>query len=228
MGPDVPRPLAEDLWAFDRPLRVFGLAVGSRMTAVRLADGSLFLHSPVALDPSTRASLEALGPVRHVVAPNKVHHFFVGGYAEAWPEARFFAAPGLPEKRRDLRFDGVLGDQAPPGWSGQIDQHLFRGAPYLNEVVFLHRASGTLVLTDLAMNFRSSDSRLTRLWLRAMGIHGRFGASRLLRAIVRDRRAARESLDRILSWDFDRIVVSHGVVLQRHARRLLREAWSWL
>lgn len=222
------RQLAENLWVFDRPLRMLGVQVGARMTAVRLPDGSLFLHSPVALDDVTREAIDALGPVRHVVAPNRLHHLFVADYREAYGEALLWAAPGLPEKREDVHFDGVLGDAPNTGWAGTLDQQLVRGAPVLNEVAFLHRASRTLLLADLAMNFGDAATGLTGLWLRLTGIHGRFAVSRVLRRMVRDRAAARESLDAILAWDFERVVVSHGVVLQRNGKRLLRQAYDWL
>lgn len=224
----VARQLAENLWVFDRPFRMFGLAIGTRMTAVRLPDGSLLLHSPVALDEATEREVDALGPVRHVIAPNRLHHLFVDDYRHAYGEALLWAAPGLPEKRQDVRFDGVLGDEANTGWAGVLDQRLVRGAPALSEVAFLHRESRTLMLADLAMNFREQVPWPTALWLRATGIHGRFGVSRLLRAAVRDRAALRESLDAILAWDFERVIVTHGVVLQRQGKRLLREAYAWL
>jgi hypothetical protein len=46
--------------------------------------------------------------------------------------------------------------------------------------------------------------------------------------LIRDRRAARQSLVRILGWDFDRIVVAHGDVLERGGREALRQGYSWL
>jgi hypothetical protein len=57
-------PLAPDLWVASRSLPIFVGDVGARMTVVRLRDGSLLLHSPVALDLETRLALDALGPVR--------------------------------------------------------------------------------------------------------------------------------------------------------------------
>lgn len=222
------RELDTDLWVFERPLRVFGLEIGTRMTAIRLADGSLFLHSPVALDAETRADLASLGPVRFVVAPSKVHHFFVAPYRDAYPDAELWAAPGLSEKRRDLPFDHVLGEAPPPGWSEEVGQLLYAGAPYMNEVLFLHRKTRTLLVTDLAMNHPGDEPLYTRLWLRVVGLHRGFGVSRLVRVLTRDRAAARASLDRVLAWDFERVVVTHGVVLQRSGRRLLREAFDWL
>lgn len=228
MEPKTGRQLDDDLWVFDRPFSVFGLKIGTRMTAIRLADGSLFLHSPVEPDAETRADLDALGPVRFVVAPNKVHHLFVGAYRDAYPQAELWAAPGLTEKRRGIAFHHVLGDTAPAGWAGEIDQLFVRGIPYVNEVVFLHRKTRTLLLTDLGMNFAPGESWLTRFWIRLNGLHRGFAVSRLMRTLLRDRAAARASLDRMLAWDFERVIVTHGIVLQRHGRRLVREAWRWL
>jgi hypothetical protein len=228
MGEPLLRSLGANLWILDRPLRVLGLEIGARMTVCRLADRSLWLHSPVEIDAEARAELRALGPVGHVVAPSKVHHFFVAAARQSFPEARFFAAPGLPEKKPKLAFDEVLSDDAPEAWAGQIDQVLLRGAPYLNEVVFRHRESRTLIFTDGVFNMGDGGTLPTRLWLRAMGARNRFGPHRMLRRFVRDRAAARASMDRILSWDFDRIVMSHGRVLQEKGPRVLRDAWRWL
>lgn len=227
----MPRPLRElapDLWVAERPQRFYGLEVGTRMTVVRLADGSLLLHSPVSLDAALREELDALGPVRFAVAPNRVHHLHAGEVARLYPGARLWVAPGLERKRPDLAFEGVLGDEAPPPWRGQVDQVFFRGRPYENEVVFHHRASRTLVLCDLAFHFRAGTHPVTRLLMRLLRSYDRFGPSRLDPLLIRDRRQARESLERILAWDFDRIVVAHGDVLERGGRQALRDGYAWL
>jgi len=222
------RELDEDLWVFERPLGILGWRIGTRMTVVRLADGSLFLHSPVELDADTRGDLDALGPVRFVVAPNRLHHFYVAPYRQAFPQAALWAAPGLREKKPDIPFDHVLGTTPPDGWAADIDQLLVEGIPHVNEVVFLHRKSRTLLLTDLAMNFGDVTTGMTKLWLRLMGLHRGFATSRLMRRLVRDRAALRASFERILAWDFERVTVTHGVVLQRSGKRVLRAAWGWV
>jgi hypothetical protein len=222
------RPLAHDLWVAERPQRFYGLEVGTRMTVIRLADGSLLLHSPVALDAALRRALDALGRVRFAVAPNRVHHLYAGKVAESYPEARLWVGPGLEKKRPDLVFEGVLGDEAPAEWRGQVDQVFFRGRPYENEVVFCHRASRTLILCDLAFNFGASAAAPTRWLMRLIRSYGRFGPSKLDPLLIRDRRAARESLLRILGWDFDRVVVAHGDVLASGGRAALREGYAWL
>lgn len=225
---DLLTPLAPDLWVATRPLPLAVGDIGTRMTVVRLPDGGLFLHSPVLPDAETRQALDAIGSVRCVVAPSKVHHFFVGDYLGAYPDARAFAAPGLAEKRKDLSFQAVLDDQAPAEWRSEIEQHLFRGAPRIDEVVFFHRASRTLILTDLAFNVAADRTAGARLFYWLAGAAGRFGPHRLVRFLLRDRRAARESVDRILQWDFDRIVVSHGDVLESGGRERFADAFAFV
>ncbi len=166
--------------------------------------------------------------MRHVIAPSLVHHLFVGDYRTAYPSARLFAAPGLPDKRRDLKFDEVLGDSAPPEWGGVLDLHLFRGAPRLNEIVLAHPASRTLILTDLVFNVVSPPSGRARLFLGIVGAAGCFGPHRLVKLLIRDRRAARDSIDRILAWDFERITVTHGEVLEHGGKERLKGAFAFL
>jgi hypothetical protein len=221
-------PLADNLWIASRPLPLLAGDIGTRMTVIRLPDGGLFLHSPVRLDDPTKQALDAIGPVRCVVAPSKVHYFFVPPYRDAYPGARTFGAPGLAEKRAELRFDATLGDEPAPEWSGTIDQHVFRGAPLLNEVVFFHRATRTLLLTDLAFNMTTPPRGRARVFTFLIGATGRFGPHRLVRTLIRDRRAARESLQKILAWDFDRVTVTHGEVVETGGKQRLADAFAFL
>jgi hypothetical protein len=220
--------LAENLWVAERPQSFYGLPVGTRMTVIRLAGGRLLLHSPVALDPELRAELDALGRVRYVVAPNRVHHLYAGAVAGHYPGTRLWVAPGLDRKRPDLAFEAVLDDRAPEEWRDEIEQVFFRGRPYENEVTFFHRASRTLILCDLAFNFGPRTAAPTRWLMTLLRSYGRLGPSTLDPWLIRDRRAARESLQRILAWDFDRVVVAHGEVQERGGREILRQGYAWL
>ncbi|KAK0358279.1 hypothetical protein LTR94_036056, partial [Friedmanniomyces endolithicus] len=91
------------------------------MAVIRLAGGDLFVWSPVALTEGLRAEVDALGEVRHLVAPNALHHLFVAEWKAAWPAARIYAAPGLQQKRDDLEIDHELDGAALHIWSKEID-----------------------------------------------------------------------------------------------------------
>jgi len=221
-------PLAENLWVVERPQTFYGLSVGTRMTVVRLSGERLLLHSAVELDAALRTELDAIGRVCFAVAPNRVHHLYAGAVAQLYPEARLWVAPGLERKRPDLAFVAVLGDEAPEEWCGEVDQVFFRGRPYENEVVFFHRASRTLLLCDLAFNFGPRAAAPTRLLMKLIRSYGHFGPSKLDPLLIRDRVAARQSLERILAWDFDRVIVAHGEILETGGREALRTGYSWL
>ena len=218
------------LWVREMPLRLFGAELGTRMSVVRLSGegGDLWLHSPVALDLSLREELDALGRVRFVVCPNRGHHMFAGEYFAAYPDASIYAAPGLSEKRPDLPFHGVLGDAPEAGWVRDLEQALFRGDRVLREVVFCHRESGTLIVADLVQTDDPASPLFTRLVKRLNGIHQKPRPLLPFRLGFRDKAAARASLERVLSWDFDRIVLCHGPIVESGGKAVVREAYSFL
>jgi hypothetical protein len=222
------RPVAPDVWVVERPQTFYGLSVGARMTVVRLRGDRLWLHSPVRLDPALRAELDAIGSVAFAVAPNRLHHLYADGVREAYPASRLWIAPGLERKRPDLRFAAVLDDRAPEEWAAEIDQIFSRGRPFENEIVFLHRQTRTLIATDLAFHFGPSAPLRTRLAMRLLGSYGRLAPSVLERLLVQDRKAARESLLGILDWQFDRVIIAHGELVEADGKRMLREGYSWL
>jgi hypothetical protein len=220
--------LARDLWTATRPHSFLGLPVGARMIVIRLASGRLLLHSPLPLDAALRTGLDALGPVSYVVAPNRVHHLFAGDVRRTYPESRLWIAPGLEKKRPDLVYEAILGNESPAEWRGEVDQVFFAGRPYENEVTFFHRASRTLILCDLAFNFGPRWPWRTRVFMSLIRSYGRLTPTKLDPLLIRDRRAARASLERILAWDFERVVVAHGEVQETGGKALLRDGYAWL
>ncbi len=131
---------------------VAGFRYPTRMAVIRLVDGGLVVWSPVAFSQELRAAVDALGPVRFVVAPNALHDLHLAARQSAYPAAQLFAAPRLAGRRPDLRFAGELGEAPEIAWAGDIDQVLMRNA-LRAEVVFFHRASRTVLFTDLIQHF---------------------------------------------------------------------------
>jgi Domain of unknown function (DUF4336) len=220
-------PIEGGLWVEARPLRFAGVESGTRMTVVRLRDGGLVVHSPVSLDPVTRDAVNALGSVRAVVAPSRMHHLYVREWIDAYPAAVVCACPGLERKRPDVHWHRVLGDEPEAEWRGELEQ-VFFGARWLeNEVVFFHPASRTLICADLVFNLGRHPSRLTRVVARLIGSRTP-GATFLERILIRDRAAARAQVDRMLAWNADRIVLAHGDVIETGGVEVLRRAYAWL
>lgn len=220
-------PLADDVWVAARPLRFFGVEIGTRMTVVRLPGGGLFVHSPVALDEPTRAAVDALGPVAAIVAPSLYHHLYVGEWARAYPEASLSGCPGLAKKRADVPWSRVLGDQPADEWRGSLEQVFFGALPMQNEVVFFHPKTRTIISSDLVFDLASHPSGLTRAAALLIG-HRSPGPTVLERAMIADRAAARDQIGRIVAWDAERIVLAHGNVVASDGSAVVRRGYGWL
>ena len=200
------------------------------MNVVRLGDGALLVHSPTPVDDALHAEIAALGPVAYLVAPNCFHHLHVTPFLTRFPGAKVYGAPGLAQKRPDLTLAGTLEDGAAVPWAGLLDHITLPGAPKLNEVVFLHRPSRSLLVTDLLFNVTAPDNWATALILRLMGTYKRLGPSRLLRwRLTKDRRALKAGVERMLAWDFARVLPGHGDVFESpDAREQVRASLGWV
>jgi Domain of unknown function (DUF4336) len=219
------------IWIAEGPVVSFyGFPYPTRMALIRLADGGLFVWSPIALSPPVAAEVDALGPVRHLVSPNALHHLYLGEWKSAYPQARVYASPGLRRKRKDIAFDAELLDVPELAWAKDLDQVLVRGSFAMTEAAFFHRASRTAIFADLIQNF-------PRSWFKGWrGVIARLdglvapnpGAPREWRASFVNRRAARAALQRILDWPIERVLIAHGDTVDSDGAAFVRRAFGWL
>lgn len=206
----------------------------TRMTVVRLADGGLFLHSPIAFDEELAADLQTMGTIRHLVSPNQWHYAHIGEWQKAFPDAIAWASPGVRRRAKarniPVRFDRDLGPTPPREWREEIDQTLVPGGIF-KEVVFFHRASATLIVADTIMNLELD--KIDEPWRTATKLtgmyypHGQifFG----MRApLLLQPRKANSAFTKIRSWHPHRILLSHGRCFDANGdevtRRLFKES----
>jgi hypothetical protein len=85
-------------------------------------------------------------------------------------------------------------------------------------------ALGTLIVADLLFNFGRGGSLWTRLFARyVMRLKNFIGMSPFFRLMIRDRQAFRRSMATMMAWDFDRVIVAHGGIIERGGKARLRE-----
>ncbi len=234
------KPLDSGIWTVDGPL-VHMAALGlrapfpTRMTVIRLADGGLWCHSPIAPDQALFAAIDALGPVRHLVSPNPLHYAHIAAWKQRYPQATAWASPGVRERaasqRIEVHFDADLDDAPPVNWSDAIDQLRFRGSRVLEEIVFLHRASATLILADLIENFEAAKLPTTMRWIaRLGGVIDPDGKAPLdMRMTYLGHKAeARACLARMKAWQPRRVILAHGRCYLDNATAELDRAFRWL
>lgn len=216
--------IAPGIWHAQRGLSVAGIPITSRMTVVRLAGGGLWLHSPIRLDDDLRAELDALGPVRYIVAPNLVHHLFAKKCLAMYPQARLFGAPGLAAKRPDVTAMETLAPGAQPEWDADLAQVFIGGVPVVNETAFLHRASGSAIFTDVCQMWSGPLDWKAALFGRLAGVRRRLAVPRTVRFMVKDKAAFRASAQQILAWPVQRVLVAHNSIVEADAHAALAKA----
>ncbi len=220
----------------DMDVKIAKLPFSTRMTIVRLENGDLWCHSPIAPDKGLLAQINALGTVRHLVSPNMIHYAYIADWKKRYPQATVWASPKVTERAKaqhiSVIFDKDLTDTAPNEWVGQIEQLIFRGSWVLSEVVFFHRASRTLILADLIENFETEkiSSCLLRTLIKLAGIAHPDGKTPFdFRATFWGNKAqARQSYKKMLAWQPEKIILAHGRCYTENAMAELQRAFRWL
>lgn len=149
-----------DLWLCDGQVATGAAGVRFPLAVARLPeeDGP-WVWSPAPRAPDMRAEIDALGPVRHLVAPGSLHHGFLVERARGYRRAQVHAAPGPTDAVAGTSIDTVPGDAPDAAWGGGSDQVVVRGSRITVAAVFFHRPSAAVPMTDLVR-------RIPRSWYR--------------------------------------------------------------
>lgn len=220
--------IPDTLWHAPQWLRLGPLRFSSRMTLVRLQEGGLWVHSPAKPRARLVEQIDALGRVRDVVAPNREHHLFLLPFLAAFPRARGWIAPGLERGRPEFANLQVLDAPHRNQWQPEIEGIFIDGLPRLNETVWYHAPTRTLIVTDLLLQFGRDNPWLLRMGARVVARPGRPAMGRHMRLLVRDRQALARSVREILRFDFRRLVLAHDQVIEHDARAAVESAFDWL
>lgn len=219
-------PLGQDLWAYDREIVLAGwLPFPARMIVLRGVTGALALLSPLPLNSTVRSALDRIGVVQTLIAPSLVHYLFLAEAARVYPAAQVLGPAGLERKQPGLKFEPLPERGRPLPDLPDLEVLHVRGVPYVEEHVFFHWPTRTLLLADLLFHVRQARRWRTRAFFAVMGAYGDARQSRIWRWLVRDRASFGCSLRSILDWPVERVVVAHGERLEGNARQQLEDAW---
>ena len=235
---DTLKPVGEDIWIVDGPTIGFGpplckMQFPTRMTIIRLPEGGLLIHSPTRLTEALRSQIEVLGDVRWIIGPNRIHYWWIEDWHQAYPEAEVYLAPRIMEQAKGRITGAVreLGARSGYPWDRTIDTYPVVGS-YMTEVVFFHRPTQTLILTDLIENFE--PAKLKSAVLRALawlaGITDPHGSMpRDMRLTYAPHKAElRAAIETFISWQPERIILAHGRWYRKDGTAELRRAFRWL
>jgi hypothetical protein len=231
------KPVAEDVWIVDGPVIKFGppfikFPFPTRMTIIRLY-GGLFIHSPTPLDDGLKAEIDALGPVRWIIGPNRIHYWWIPDWRAVYPGAEVWLAPRIREQAGDrINFETkeISAETGYP-WDNGILTLPVAGS-YMTEVEFFHAASKTLVLTDFIENFEAAKvSNPVLLFLMRLG-----GVAEPAGSMPRDMRLTykkqkpqlKAAIEKMIGWNPERIIIAHGRWFEKDGAGELRRRFSWL
>jgi hypothetical protein len=230
------KPVGDDIWIADGPIIHFGMPwpkmpFPTRMTVIRLKDGGLFVHSPTAAETSLVEEVRTLGEPRYLVGPNRIHYWWLPDWHAVFPDAQVWLAPRIREQAGErIAFETceLGGDRYP--WDGEIDTLAVEGG-YMTEVVFFHRASRTLVLTDLIENFEPRRmGPAMRVLTRLGGVLAPDGQMpRDMRLTFRrHREGLKRAVETMIGWDPERVIIAHGNWFRENGAAELKRAFRWL
>lgn len=221
--------LAGGLWVIDGdPLSFLSFPYEMRCTIIDIGGGELLIHSPMQVSAATQ--LESLpGQLKYIVSPNKLHSLFLEDWQKTFPDARFYAPPGLKARRPRVSFYKELTDVPEAEWQDVLTQKVVRGSWFMSEVVFFHKPSETLILGDIIENHRPQIlGWLYRKIASANAMLAPNGCTpRNYRWTFSRRDQTREDFQEILSWNARRVIVNHGPIVATGAQAFLQNAFQW-
>lgn len=224
-----------NIWVAEQPLKFMGLSIRTRMTVIRLINNCLLLISPIHITKKTKQQLDRLGTVKYLIAPNLFHYLYIAECQKIYPKAKVFAPPLLEKKQPNLKIDRVF-VQDEIDFNSELEYFLFKEFQVLmgtkiktvNEIVFYHPSSKTLIITDSAFNFDDTFPLVTQLAARVLGSYKTLKPSWLEKIAIQDKQEAKKSIDKILAWDFNRVIMGHGTIVETDARQKLAAGYQWL
>lgn len=230
--------LADNIWIVDgSKVRDMGIWFTTRMVVVKLNNGSLWINSPVHVPINTFERIVELGPIKYLVAATPRHIWRLDQWNSLLPNTELWVTPQIRNKckmtmvlpKRKLRFDGILDDNSPSAWKDDIEQIVFEGSYFIKEVIFYHKSSRTVIMDDLIQSHQFVKGKLLHNTLiRVGGVRPPGGVARDIRLTFTNRKLARQSLKRLLSWEFDKMVIAHGPYIEQGAKTLVERAFYWL
>ena len=222
--------IKDQIWILEYPIRFAGLDLFGRMTIVKLDSGNLLIHDPCEISDSVRGEIDAIGEVKFIVAPGSYHHLFVTDFQQKYPNAESFLCPGLERKRPDIKFEWILGNKPDHRWANDFDQVVIQGTKYIWEVAFFHKPSKTLILVDLLENigddFKHPTSLLLRFWWKVVyRMWNNPKAAPEYQMGWGKKGIVKEGLNKILSWNAERVILAHGELVESDVSNVLDSAW---
>ena len=223
--------IKDQIWFLEYPVRFGGMDLFGRTTFIKLENGDLIVHDPCKINDLVKSKIDEIGVVKYIIAPGSYHHLFVTDFQQHYPEAETFLCPGLEKKRPDIKFDWILGNRPDYRWEDTIEQVFVHGTKHIWEVAFFHKPSKTLILVDLLENigddYRHKAGPLLQFWWKVIfRMWNNPKAAPEYQMGWGNKKMVKIALEKILSWDAERVILAHGENIEGKVNKTLCTAWK--
>lgn len=215
------------IWVTERPIWFGGVRLRSRTTVVRLSGEALWVHSPCTPTDDVCAALDALGEVRWIVVPNRFHHLQTPATAARYPKAVVVGPKSAESRNPQVRLTMGMDDLDYVRSTPELTSIQLRGVPFLDETVFFHPASGSLIAADLLLSACARDHWTWRIAARIFGRYRKVGTPPDVRMHTRASTAVADSIAQMRALPLQRILVAHADPITDRPVQQLAEAWDF-
>ena len=221
---------APDIYIKEYPIRYAGCRFYSRMTIIKLSDGQLWIHSPCEITEEIKSEIQSLGPVGVIIAPGNYHHLHVASCQAAFPTAKTYICPGVETKQPTLNYDAILHENKPEdSYATDFDQVLIQGNRVIWEVAFFHKPTKTLILVDsiewIGDNTEGTNWVLRFWWKYLLRMWNVPKPAPEYQMGWKNKLEAKHSMEQIMQWDFQSVIISHGQNITEDAKSVVQSAW---
>ncbi|API86968.1 DUF4336 domain-containing protein [Francisella uliginis] len=214
------------IWIIEYPIKYSGVKFSSRTTLIKLDDGSVLIHSPCEIDEKLKQEILKLGDVSYIFAPGNFHHLYIDSAQKAFPNAKTYICKGIEKKQPNLKYDGILTEET---LLSEFKQQPILGSKIMNEVVLLHKETKTLIVVDIIENIGNKTQNIgfgIKIWWLIFRMWNKAKPAPEYQLGWKDKKLAAQSLQNILEWDFDKIILAHGNLITQNAKQIATTAWK--
>ena len=169
-----------------------------------------------------------MGQVSWVVVPNRWHHIHAAAMKARYPDAQVIGPASANLRNKSVALDVAIDDQRLASLIPELSPLALRGVPFLDETLFFHAETRTLIGADLMMCGCPADH-----WTVALGFSRVWPVSALqgepgcALAYARRTDRTKASLEEIAKLPLERILVAHSDPIEDRPIEQLEEAWRF-
>lgn len=219
--------LNDHILLFDTSHTYLTVNFGCRMTIIKLQNSDLIIHSPIPITNSMYKEINNFGTVKYIIAPSLLHHSYLNDCSKRYPAATIYGVNGLSKKYPNLTIQRLDVHDTDFAWKDELNHFCLLGMPTVNECVFYHFSTQTLIISDLLFNI-SNKTGWSKLFFKLYGIYDKLCSTFLFKSLIITKPLFKQDIDYLKTLPKKNIVLAHGSIITIDADAQFNEALSWV